>query len=116
MRNSAGYNQDAHNRQIVAEGTNILERTAESLARSHQVAVETEDFGTEVISNLSEQREALLRTKNRLTDMDRQLDHSNSILKRMGRNVVYNKMILVLIIISEVGILCTVCYLKFFKK
>ena len=116
MRSPAGHGRDAHNRQIVAEGTSVLERTGESLARSHQVAVETEDIGTEVISNLSEQREALLRSQNRLTDMDRHLDHSKSILRRMGRNVVYNKAILVLIIISEVGILCAVCYLKFFKK
>jgi len=114
------YNRDrdweSHNRQVVLEGRAVLERTGESIARSNQIAIETETIGTEVISELNEQRETLLRTKSRLENADEQLDSAKSILKRMGRNAVYNKLILILIISIEIAILISLSYLKFFKK
>lgn len=109
-------NWDSRNRQLVLEGRAVLERTGESIARSTQIAVETENIGTEVISDLSDQRETLLRAKSRLTNADEQLDSAKNIIRRMKRNVLYNKLILVLIIILEAGILGVVSYLKFFKK
>lgn len=106
-------NWDDHNRQLVLEGRNILERTGESLHRSHQIALETEAVGTEVISDLNDQRETLLRAKGRLTNADEQLDSTRGILRRMKRQVLYNKLILVAIIILEAFILGAVCYIKF---
>jgi hypothetical protein len=53
---------DQQNRQAVLEGRRILERTTASLARSNQVAIETEQVGTEVLGELGEQRETLLRS------------------------------------------------------
>lgn len=107
---------DALNRRTLLDGIQTLENTNESLARSNQVAIETEQIGTEVISDLNDQRETLLRAKNRLTNADDELDRSKSILKKMGRNMCYNKLILITIIILETGILGTLVYLKFFKK
>lgn len=112
MEPRSHYDWDAHNRQVVMEGTQVLERTGDSLVRSHQIAVETETIGTEVVSELGEQREALLRTRSRLEDANSQLDSAKSVLLKMGRNVLYNKLILVLIIILEVGILATLIYLR----
>lgn len=114
--NSENVSWDDRTRQIVLDGSAILERTGESIVRSTQIAVETENIGTEVISELSEQRETLLRAKGRLTNADEQLDSAKAVLRRMKRNVLYNKLILILIIILEVGILGTVSYLKFFRK
>lgn len=42
------YDYDSHNRRVVIEGSRALERSAASLARSNQVAVETEQIGYEV--------------------------------------------------------------------
>lgn len=39
---------DDHNRRLVLEGRQVLERTSASLARSNQIAIETEHIGTEV--------------------------------------------------------------------
>lgn len=39
---------DDYNRQVVMQGQAALERTSASLARSTQVAIETENIGTEV--------------------------------------------------------------------
>lgn len=110
------YNHEEENRRIVVEGRAVLERTGESIARSNQIAIETENIGTEVVSELHEQRETLLRAKNRLTNADEQLDTTKNILRKMGRNVLYNKIILLLIIILELVILITVAYLKFKPK
>lgn len=107
---------DSRNRQVVLEGRAVLERTGESIARSNQIAIETETVGTEVLSELGDQRETLLRAKGRLTNADEQLDNSKNILRQMGRNVLYNKLILILIIVLETAILGTVSYLRFFKK
>lgn len=106
---------DERNRQIVVDGRAILERTGESIARSTQIAIETETIGAEVVSELGEQRETLLRAKSRLTNVDEQLNSAKSVLRRMKRNVLYNKLILILIIVLETIILGTVSYLKFFK-
>ncbi|CAG9860090.1 unnamed protein product [Phyllotreta striolata] len=106
---------EQRNRQLLFQGTQVLERTGQSLARSTQIAVETETIGHEVISELGEQREALLRTRGRLEDANEQLSSAKNILKSMSRNVFYNKLILILIIIIEILILACLCYLKFLK-
>lgn len=116
MNNPGNYDWDAHNRQVVLEGRAVLERTGESISRSNQIAIETETIGAEVISELNEQRESLLRTKGRLENTNQQLDRAKSILKQMGHNAIYNKVILILIIIIEIAILLCLSYLKFFKK
>lgn len=41
-------NWDDHNRRLVLQGRQVLERTSASLARSNQIAIETENIGTEV--------------------------------------------------------------------
>lgn len=109
-------NYEARNRQIVLDGTQILERTGESLARSHQIAIETENVGNEVINELGEQREALLRTRDHLENANEQLNNAKAITKKMARNLIYNKVLLICIIIMQIMILLILSYLKFFRK
>lgn len=115
-RDNSSYDWNEHNRQIVAEGRQVLERTSASLARSNQIAIETENVGTEIVTDLNEQRESLLRSQRRLEDANDGLSKSNAILRAMKRNVVYNKVILILIILLEIFILCALLFLKFVKK
>lgn len=116
MQGGSNYNWDDRNRQTVLEGRQILERTTASLARSNQIAIETESIGTEVMSELSEQRESLLRSQRRLENANDGLRKSNAILRAMQRNVIYNKLILVLIIVLEAIILGGLVFMKFIKK
>lgn len=110
------YDWDDHNRRTVLEGRQILERTSASLARSNQVAIETENVGTEVISELGEQREALLRSQRRLESANDDLSKTNAILRAMKRNVFYNKLTLILIIVLEVFCLGGLLFVKLSKK
>ncbi|XP_027208401.1 vesicle transport through interaction with t-SNAREs homolog 1B [Penaeus vannamei] len=109
-------NFDNEMRRQVQQGTAILERTSASIARSTAIAVETERVGTDVLGELGTQRETLTRTRDRLIDTDAELSRSKRIIRSMSRNVLYNKILLILIIILECCILGAVIYWKFFMK
>lgn len=101
--------------RTVQQGTQILERTSQSIYRSTQVALETEEIGTGVIRELGEQREALIRTRDRLADTDIGLGRSRRILNSMYRAAITNKLVLIVIIILEIVILIGLIYYKFFS-
>lgn len=103
-------------RQQVVSGTQILARTGESITRAQQVAVETDQVGNEIINDLGSQRETLERTRARLVESDLELSRSRRILKKMYLNVFSNKIILIIIIIIEIGILAGVIYYKYGRK
>jgi len=103
-------------REKVINGVQSLERTGESIYRSQQVAIETEQVGVGIIDDLGTQRESLERTRTRLVETDVELGRSSRILKRMYLNVISNKIILSAIIIIEVCILIGLVYWKYFSK
>lgn len=106
------YNWQDHNRRLVLEGRQVLERTSASLARTNQVAIETENIGTEVISELDEQRESLLRSQRRLDNANEELSKSSAIVRAMKRSFFYNKIALILIIVLEILCLILLIVLK----
>ncbi|XP_062596957.1 vesicle transport through interaction with t-SNAREs homolog 1B-like isoform X1 [Saccostrea cucullata] len=106
---------EASQRARLMEGTQILNRTSESIARSHQISAETDQIGVETIDELGRQRDVLERTKDRLVDTDSNLSRSRKILKTMAMRVMTNKMILIVVILLELGILGVVIWWKFFK-
>lgn len=132
-----GYTQlpsgsDARQQQVLADTYDVLQRTSESIQRSNQVAHETETigagvsiqlpcylyswlifFGFQVLGELGEQRETLLRSARRLDDADQELSKSRAIIRKLGREVLYNKIILIFIIILELAILVGLLVLKF---
>lgn len=99
-------------RAQLMHGTSSLTRASESIARSQMVAAETDQIGHEIIEELGTQRESLLRTRNRLTETDENLSKSRRILHRISVSVLSNKLLLVIIILIELGILGGVLYWK----
>lgn len=114
-----GFDRDdrveASQRARLVQGTQSLNRATESIARSHQIAAETDEVGTEILGELGRQRDVLVRTKDRLGDTDAQLGKSRKVLKTMAMRVMTNKMILIVIVLLELGILGGVVYWKFFS-
>lgn len=106
---------EASQRAKLMEGTQILNRTTDSIARSHQISAETDQIGVETIDELGRQREVLERTRDRLVDTDTNLSRSRKILKTMAMRVMTNKMILIVVILVELAILGVVIWWKFFK-
>ncbi|XP_026480574.1 vesicle transport through interaction with t-SNAREs homolog 1B-like [Ctenocephalides felis] len=115
MNSNFDYDWDNVNRRTVLEGVSALERTSDSLARSHQIAIETEEVGTTIITELGEQRESLLRSKNRLVRTDEELSKTQRALNSIKKNVLTNKLILVLLIVLETAILSGLVYLRFLR-
>ena len=52
---------------LLLQGTESLNRASQSIERSHQIAAETDQIGTDIIEELGEQREQLERTKGRVS-------------------------------------------------
>ncbi|KAM0727192.1 Vesicle transport through interaction with t-SNAREs-like protein 1B [Formica fusca] len=111
-----GVDWESEHRRVLLGGNAVLERSAQSVARSQAVAAENEQIGTEVISELGEQRERLLRAKRRLSQTDEELNRTRKILNAMRVKVLTNKAVLILIILLELIILGITIYLKFFHK
>lgn len=103
---------EASQRVRLIQTQDVLNRTSDSIGRTQRVAAETDEIGNEIISELGQQREALIRTKERLTDTDANLSKSRKILRSMYRRVMTNKLILGIIILIELAILAAVLYIK----
>lgn len=106
----------ASNRGKLLQMNETIDRTTETVYRTQQIAAETDQVGIAVVDELGTQREALIRTKERLVDTDMNLTRSRKILRSMYRKVMTNKLILVVIIILELGILAAVVWYRFFRK
>lgn len=106
----------ANNRSRLLQMNDTIDRTTETVYRTQQIAAETDQVGIAVVDELGTQREALIRTKERLVDTDVNLSRSRKILRSMYRRVMTNKLILVVIILLELAILACVVWFKFFKK
>ncbi|KAM9653953.1 vesicle transport through interaction with t-SNAREs homolog 1B isoform 2-T2 [Morphnus guianensis] len=103
-------------RVLLLQGTDSLNRASQSIERSHRIAAETDQIGTDIIEELGEQREQLERTKSRLVNTSENLSKSRKILRSMSRRVTTNKLLLSIIIILELAILGGVVYYKFFRN
>ncbi|XP_069806094.1 vesicle transport through interaction with t-SNAREs homolog 1B [Dendropsophus ebraccatus] len=103
-------------RALLLQGHESLNRTTDSIARSHCIAAETDAIGQNIVEELGEQREQLERTKDRLINTGENLSKSRKILRSMSRKIVTNKLLLSIIIILEIIILGAVVYVKFFRK
>ena len=69
----------------------------------------------DLIQDLDQQRETLTRTRDRLMDTDLELGRSRRILRSMYMVALTNKLVLILIILLELGILAGLVYYKFFS-
>ncbi|XP_074886552.1 vesicle transport through interaction with t-SNAREs homolog 1B isoform X2 [Buteo buteo] len=109
-------NEQSSQRVMLLQGTDSLNRASQSIERSHRIAAETDQIGTDIIEELGEQREQLERTKSRLVNTSENLSKSRKILRSMSRRVTTNKLLLSIIIILELAILGGVVYYKFFRN
>lgn len=99
----------------LSRGLDVLERTSNSLARAEQVARESEQIGTECITELGVQREGLERTRDRLTGTNEELKRSHRIILAINRRVITNKFLLIFIILMEIAILLLIIYMKWLR-
>lgn len=86
-----------------------------SLERTHRMALEAEQIGANVLSDLRRQREQLTHAARTLRDTDQDLDTSNRILREMLRRMRTNKVITIGVIALLVLAILLVLYVKIFR-
>jgi len=86
-------------RQRLMDTSERLQDGTRRIDDARRVALETEEIGIDVMSDLRGQRDVILRTRNHMTEIDNNLDASRRTLTAMGRRVVTNKVILGAIVV-----------------
>ncbi|ELK33183.1 Vesicle transport through interaction with t-SNAREs like protein 1B [Myotis davidii] len=109
-------NQLQPQRVLLLQGTDSLNRAAQRIERSHRIATETDQIGSEIVQELGQQRDQLERTKNRLVNTNENLSKSRKILRSMSRKVTTSKLLLCVVIFLEIAILGGLVYYKFIHK
>ncbi|XP_017294911.1 vesicle transport through interaction with t-SNAREs homolog 1A isoform X1 [Kryptolebias marmoratus] len=92
-------------RAHLLDNTEKLERSSRRLEAGYQIAVETEQVGQEILSNLHTDREKIQRARERLRETDANLGKSSRILTGMLRRIIQNR---VLIFVLGAVILLTI--------
>ncbi|CAD7927104.1 unnamed protein product [Amoebophrya sp. A120] len=64
------------------------------LKDAHRMAVDTEATGTQIMSDLRQQREVIQQSRQHIDNIDRNLTNSRRVLLQMSRRVLTNKIIL----------------------
>ena len=85
-----------------------------SIDRSHRMALEAEEVGANVLSDLRKQREQIERANRHLHDADHDLDTSNKILRDMLRRMAANRMLTTAVIVLLIVAIFFVLYYKIF--
>uniref|UniRef100_A0A1A7YV71 Vesicle transport through interaction with t-SNAREs homolog 1A n=2 Tax=Iconisemion striatum TaxID=60296 RepID=A0A1A7YV71_9TELE len=92
-------------RAHLLDNTEKLERSSRRLEAGYQIAVETEQVGQEILSNLHTDREKIQRARERLRETDANLGKSSRILTGMLRRIIQNR---ILVFVLGAVILITV--------
>eukprot|EP00118_Oscarella_pearsei_P025329 m.307999 g.307999 ORF g.307999 m.307999 type:complete len:222 (+) comp43222_c0_seq1:34-699(+) len=102
-------------RSTLLKGSSSLNRTSESIARSKRTAAESEQIGTETLGDLVGQKEQLLRATDTVHETDAEVSKAKTILISMGKRVITDKLIMMIIILLQLGIIGGLVYWKFFS-
>ncbi|KXJ68432.1 hypothetical protein RP20_CCG003531 [Aedes albopictus] len=88
-----GIQEDQKRRLL--DNSERLERTGNYLKDSYRVVLETEQIGTQVLQDLSEQRETIQRARGRLRETDAELGRSSRLLNSMMMRAMREKIVLI---------------------
>ncbi|CAH8636058.1 unnamed protein product [Schistosoma mattheei] len=102
---------DTDMRAQLLSNTERISRTTTKLEDGVRVALETEEVGGHILQDLSEQREKLQRSRDRLRQADSDLKKSSRILSVMTRRILQNKFLLITVIFLIVLIFFLTIYL-----
>ncbi|KAL5534866.1 hypothetical protein ACEPAG_1331 [Sanghuangporus baumii] len=85
-------------RTRLLKGTQVLEDGSRRLVDAQRVALETEEQGADILTDLRRQREQIENSRNTLSTADRAIDRASGTLKRMIRRMYQQRVVTALII------------------
>lgn len=98
------------------EGIKILGRVNQRVGRAAVTSRETESIAEATLDELAHQRDALGRTRDRVTNANKELDETNKRLGTIHMRILTSRLLLGAIILLEIIIIALQLYLKFGKN
>mmetsp|Transcript_82979 Transcript_82979/g.201272 ORF Transcript_82979/g.201272 Transcript_82979/m.201272 type:complete len:253 (+) Transcript_82979:34-792(+) len=89
-------------------------KASDKLKAACQIAVDTEQVGTDILTDLNTQRQTIQGARNRLSGANTNLDRSRRLLNGMANRARKNKVIMVFIIIVLIILIALIIYLNYF--
>jgi len=102
---------DSENSALL-ESSDRIERGTRRLQEANRVAIESEQIGADILSNLQKDRETINRTRARVRDTEFNLSESSRILSGMIRRALQNRVILYSIIGGLAFFILITIYIK----
>jgi|ERR1712135_150970 len=84
---------DDQSRQLI-DNTERLERGNRRLEAGYKIAIETEELGNSILTDLNHQRETMQKSRSRLRETDEELGRSGRVLNRMIVRIIQNRLII----------------------
>jgi len=91
--------RDVEQRTRLLSSSNILDEGSKRLDNANRIALETEDIGANVLSELSSQKQTILRARDNLDLIEDNISRSRRILLKMSRRIATDKFVLLGIIL-----------------
>lgn len=110
QHNINGNNPTFSNRP--AGSLEMMNVDEDRIARTHLLAIETQNLGEAVLEDLRRQREQIWHTNQALQQTDGAIDHSNVVMRDMWRRAQMNRWVTNAILILMLIIILLVLYLK----
>ncbi|KAK4873764.1 hypothetical protein RN001_013124 [Aquatica leii] len=102
-------------KQKLLDNSERIERTGKRLDEGYRVILETQEIGTHVLQNLSEQRETIQRSRDRLRSTSENLGNSSRITNMMIMRSIQEKIIFLIVGVCFVIAISFGLYLTFKK-
>ncbi|KAM3176226.1 hypothetical protein ACTXT7_006924 [Hymenolepis weldensis] len=116
---SGGGGDSGDMRASLLSNTERVERTGRRLNEGLRVAYETEEIGGQILGDLDQQRETIMRSRDRhenLRHANEDLSRSSRIISKMYRRVIQNRAVLAAIGILMVLVFLGIIYMLFFRS
>lgn len=94
--------QEEQKRRLL-DNSERIERTGRQLEQGYRIVVETEQIGTQVLQDLSSQRDTIQRARSRLRETDADLSRSSRVMNSMIMRSIRERAI-----IYGIGLICLV--------
>jgi len=112
--NPAQLAESETQRSRLLASTAKMNKATDKLKAACQIAVDTEQVGTDILTDLDTQRHTIQGARNRLAGANTNLDRSRRMLNGMARRARANKAIMVCVIMVLIVMISAIVYINYF--
>lgn len=103
-------------RRRLLDASDRIDSTGRTLQNGYRMILETEEIGSQVLKDLSDQRETIQRSRGRLRETDAELGRGSRLLTSMIVRALQQRIVLALVALVLIIVACFVIYYSFKSK